>query len=506
MLTSDYNQFQVISQSKFSTVYKAYQRSLQRWVVVKKLAVSSEFSLDTAKQEATLISALQHPNIITIYDLVEKDNQIFIVMEYLDGKTLGEYLAQPSLIQPELGLVILRLVLEALSAIHSRGIIHCDVKPNNIFITTSGIVKLTDFGLSQVIGSHPRLISGTPLYLSPEQIKKEPLSPKTDIFSLGVIIYQVFQNSYPFRGETTSEILNSIVQDEFKPLPPSIHSEIKALISSCLKKDPLERLTAEELQKPIDKYLAQCGIFNYFKEIEAWQKQPQEYLSKLKERKIKNLTEIAKGYLQEGQVHQAIATLENVLQIDKSDPEALRLLEEISPPASRRRFLTRRGIFYLGSVLIVSGLLLLNYWEKIFNSSLPIPGNARVEPLKRVSEAKEKILPSHRAPSVEKKGVKEKTKTVSLPSRPESKSEKPVEKVAFGSITIFSSPWSQVYINGKYYRDAPFSQPLILKAGRYRLKLVNQSCEVWEKEIEVKPSENVHFKVFLKLKRYQKTK
>ncbi len=243
-------------------VWLAEDARLKRNIALKLLsAVHNEDFLKRFEQEAHAVSALNHPNIITIFDIGQSSGWQFIATEYINGKTLRRIIRENSLKTTDAVEIAIQ-ICAALAAAHSAGIVHRDIKPENIMVRGDGIVKVLDFGLARFSVNNtsnadakfitkPGMIMGTVSYMSPEQARALPVAESTDVFSLGIVLYEMLTGKLPFEGASDIEVLAAILDRNPRELGKNTPYSLRQIVDKALNKNHLERPTAEEMLREL---------------------------------------------------------------------------------------------------------------------------------------------------------------------------------------------------------------------------------------------------------------
>lgn len=252
--------FQIISligTGGMGEVYRAKDERLQRDVALKVLTPAFALDRDWMRrfeQEARAAGMLNHPNILAIYDIGIEDGRMYVVSELLEGDTLRQRLASgPVSMQEAVDWAI--QTAQGLGAAHQKGVVHRDLKPDNLFLTRGGRVKILDFGIAKIVqtpadvnslDTKPGTVMGTAAYMSPEQVRGEAVDQRSDIFSFGVVLYELVAGKRPFEGESKLEIMNGILKAEPDLMALEIRPALDRVVRHCLEKDPDRRFQAAQ--------------------------------------------------------------------------------------------------------------------------------------------------------------------------------------------------------------------------------------------------------------------
>ena len=265
----------LLGRGGMAEVYKAYQASLDRYVAIKILHAhlsDDEGFLQRFEREAAAVARLRHPKIIQVYDFESEGELHYIVMEYIDGPTLRTSIVQRNEGGEPFTLkatsIVIGAVAEAIGYAHRQGVIHRDLKPANIMFTAEGNVVLTDFGVASLVDATwytaTGTIGGTPAYMSPEQGEGERGDPRSDIYSLGVILYEMVTARVPFEADTPLGVIRKHVEQPVPPIrkdKPSIPEVVEEVILTAMNKKPEERYqTAEEMASALKQSAAIPGV------------------------------------------------------------------------------------------------------------------------------------------------------------------------------------------------------------------------------------------------------
>jgi serine/threonine-protein kinase len=249
-LISKFELHDLIGEGATGVVWKAYDTVIRRYVALKLLTARIGKKSDARERflrEARAAGVLQHPNLITLYDLGEAEGQLYIAMELVQGRDLSDLIASGSPLPLERKLDLAIQILDGLAHAHEHGVIHRDIKPSNIRVSSDGQVKIMDFGIARLQSADTTgsgAIVGTPNYMAPEQVTNGPITPATDLFSVGCLLYEFLSSKKPFDGDTVHGVLYQVLTTDPKPLrtvAPSLPAALDRVVAKAMNKVPEER-------------------------------------------------------------------------------------------------------------------------------------------------------------------------------------------------------------------------------------------------------------------------
>jgi eukaryotic-like serine/threonine-protein kinase len=252
IINNRYQILNTIANGGMSVVYRARDLTLDRIIALKILRKSlSENNIfsDRFRSEAKSTAKLTHPNIVTTFDFGVDNKRLFLVLEFIDGHDLKYWINKNKIISLSMGLDLIIQASKGLAYAHQQGIVHCDIKSQNMLISDAQSLKITDFGISRALDDITRSerlseIWASPYYVSPEQAQGLPPSPASDVYSLGIVMYEVFTGKLPFYGNDALELINKHQIDNFispSSVNAAISPSLESIISTSLKKDPDDR-------------------------------------------------------------------------------------------------------------------------------------------------------------------------------------------------------------------------------------------------------------------------
>lgn len=494
MKIEGYEIIKEISRGPITTVFLGKQLALERQVLIKLLNAQWQREADLIerfRREAIICARLKHPNIVSIYDVGTHADNLYLVIEYIEGEDLGQFLKRHRHLPVELALFISRELIAGLAYAHSQGIIHRDIKPGNIMVSREGAVKITDFGLART-EDLPSITAqggtvGTPAYMSPEQSRGEKLDQRSDIFSLGVTLYELAGGESPFRGDNFADSIQKVLKNNPPPLRqirPDTPNWFSGLVEGMLHKDPHKRpASAKEV-------LNHPGFHNLpanRDRLAAFIIDPAGFRPREKtvEKPVRG-SFLRPSHRLPAAIFGAVLLLALAILFSRNGRQ--------EPPAGNRPLANPAAPAQVSDSL--------NAGDGSFSPAQPdsasqpsfTAGNSAAQNRSGDTPAQ---TPS---PGASGSGYQPARRGTPSPGEAPSPVKKTGERMAAqdslaerasstvpGGLFVVCAPWADVFIDGQKKDTTPLRQPLLLPPGMYHLELKNPGFETYRRQVAVEP-------------------
>jgi eukaryotic-like serine/threonine-protein kinase len=367
-----YDMLEEVGHGGMAVVYRGRDTILDREVAVKVLhahLADREESRRRLQREAKTVAKLHHDNIVEIFDSSDPSSadESYIVCEFIHGVTLRDWLDERWVARPVLAAMIAHRLCLPLEHAHSLGIVHRDIKPENVMIREDGVLKLMDFGIAQILDTQ-RLTTtgqllGSPAYMAPELINGKPVDKRIDIFALGVMLYQLATGELPFSGRNPAQVLNRILEGDYKPpalLNSKVDEDLEAIIAKALALKPQDRYqSASSLANALEDYLRQFAVEATPAELTAYFSNPELYVDDLDRRVCRELMRRAARSMRDGNGARALRLLSRVLELDPDNRRAAAMLDKVRIRGQRMRQAALVGGALALVGIVAAGVLLL---------------------------------------------------------------------------------------------------------------------------------------------------
>jgi len=352
-----------IGHGGMATVYRARDVRLQREVALKVMHPHLQGAKEARQRfarEALTVAKLHHPGILEIYDYSGEDSEVaFIATELLTGPTLKQFVEAHPTVPPEIAACMVLQVAQALAVAHGAGVVHRDVKPENVMLHRGGVLKLTDFGIAQLLDAQSMTttgqVLGSPGHMAPEQIEGKECDPRTDLFSLGTVLYLLTTGELPFTGKNPHQVLKRIMEGRYAdPLlvRASIGAPLARIIARCLELDPDKRYqTADQLEADLLALLCDMEVDSPDELLVEYLADPEAFAQAFRPRIIARLTVLGERAQRRGRVPEAFEHYNRVLSLDETNAHVLSAVQGLG----RRSALRRVGASVAG-VAVLLGL------------------------------------------------------------------------------------------------------------------------------------------------------
>lgn len=524
-----------IGSGGMASVHRGMDRRLERPVAVKILhphiAESAE-ARERLAREARAIAQLKHESIIEVYDVdISQPDLTWLVTELVEGSTLRRFLERTGPMLPEVAVLAVREVARALRAAHERGIIHRDVKPDNILVGANGRPKLSDFGIAKVMAEAGMTATGnlvgSPSYMSPEQAEGLTVDARTDIFSLGVVLYRLVTGTLPFKGGTPLETIRKVAVTEYKDpseVNPICVGAIPRIIRRCLARAPDQRpASMTEVVEALGQVVRDAELEGAEELLPKYFEDPSAVEAELRPKLAVRLEERGQALLQRGEEARGLDCLARAAALDERGTTDLVRQLSRARRGGRHRWALIAGLATTGFILLAG----FGFWR----SEAPLPA-----PVASVAEAPPPPAPPrNEAATTEAQPAREPPAAALGAAEPEPrrtalKAKAPAAKAAPwrqprrrprssppprpamtpapepaapeaepGVLHVGTSKWVDIWMDGERLGRAPERSRYTVTAGRHRLEArkPGSACAPFQRQIEIEPGRTTRIRVQL---------
>jgi hypothetical protein len=500
-----YELLEQVGTGGMSVVYRGRDTTLDREVAVKvlhpHLATKPE-SRARFSREARAVARLSHPGIVEIYDYSGDANaESWLVTEFVHGRTLRAFADDGGIPLPECGALVGLALADALVHAHAAGVIHRDLKPENVMIAEFAgkpSVKLADFGIARILSQDDRMtmtgaMVGSPNHMAPEVVEGKEADERSDVFSLGTILYWLCTGRFPFEAPNPSATLHRLVTGDFpdpRSVNPALDEPLARLIAACLELDPVARPAgAARVRDALAAILRGDGIDRPEETLAAFLADPRGTAEALRPRIVEARLRRGEEHLARGEVALALGAFDGVLAIEPRHPAVLARLDEVAR-SDRRRRLLRRGAAGLG-LLVAAALLSLGVARlrgTVSPGSLE-PGAASPAPVEAVTTAPPPVdSPVGPAEPVAAGPSAAPARAPAEPSRPVAARKGP----ALVPLTVHVRPYAQrALLDGVEVASDEQRVVFSLAPGLHRLRIEHPCCEPYDRQIDAAAAERI---------------
>jgi serine/threonine-protein kinase len=499
-----YELLEEVGSGGMAVVYRGRDTVLEREVAVKVMHPHLARNTEARKRflrEAKAVARLHHPGIIEIYAYSGEDaEQEFIVAEFIRGRNLREFARRLHIRSPEAAALICFEIAGALGHAHANGVVHRDIKPDNVMVSYDSQIKIADFGIAHILEAEHLTVTGamlgSPAHMSPEQIEGKPSDSRSDIFSLGTILYWLATEKMPFEGDSPTAMFRNIMEGRYtdpRVLNHSVDNRLAAIISRMLAVKPADRYQdMGQVRTELNAWLSDSGLTDPKSELRSLLEDPGKYLAGMGARVIPALRSKAAADLKEGRYASAMNYCNRILAMAPDDAGTLNLIKS----ADRKRLVGRVVLPAAAAIIIITAVALFAGWRWFGWWRAPAPESSASNTPAAASGTSWALLkapqPSQETgPAGQKPG-----QTVRSMKSPPGVGKAVVRNVRSISIPkqvrIFVKPYGDIYADGKLLASDTRDTIAPLAPGRHRLEFKNRYFENQELLIDVPETGDTH--------------